>query len=179
MRSHVFTDICIVPVQLPNLTTLPNWLACTGERILVTRGTKGEGGERTMRNLQTRTGSRWAAEASPPFPCAILVPTQIHLAHHRDRRARPCLLAARFCRLRSSNGQRRGHRRPPFHALFAKRGRARSISLLPLRRVLLCSEPPRRKSVGCANRAAADHREVGLVGKGRLRSLRPDGAKPQ
>ena len=38
---------------------------------------------------------------------------------------------------------------------------------------------PRRKSVGCANRAAADHREVGLVGKGRLRSLRPDGAKPQ
>lgn len=176
MRSHVFTDICIVPVQLPNLTTLPNWLACTGERILVTRGTKGEGGRTDDAESSDTDGITLGRAGEPPFPCAILVPTQIHLAY---RRARPCLLAARFCRLRSSNDQRRGHRRPPFHALFAKRGRARSISLLPLRRVLLCSEPPRRKSVGCANRAAADHREVGLVGEGRLRSLRSDGAKPQ
>ena len=45
MRSHVFTDICIVPVQLPNRAALQHWLACVGERILDTRGTKGEGGE--------------------------------------------------------------------------------------------------------------------------------------
>ena len=179
MRSHVFTDICIVPVQLPNLTTLPNWLACTGERILVTRGTKGEGGERTMRNLQTRTGSRWAAEASPHFPARFSCPRRFisHITAIVALALACSLLAFAGCAAQTANDEGIGDL--PSTPYSQSVDAPDSISLLPLRRVLLCSEPPRRKSVGCANRAAADHREVGLVGEGRLRSLRSDGAKPQ
>lgn len=178
MRSHVFTDICIVPVQLPNRAALQHWLACVGERILDTRGTKGEGGERTMRNLQVRTGSRRAAQANPHFAARFSRPrgSILHINAIVALALACSLLAFAGCAAQTANDEGIGDL--PSTPYSQSADAPTNLPPPPQARPPL-QRAPRRRSVGCANRAAVDHREIRLVGEGRLRSLRLDGAKPQ